>query len=91
LFSGADVGRAESPVAQTTLPSLVGSWEFTATPDTAAASPAPSIDGLATFTSDGSVVETDTTGLMGRVSPGCPAMAFGKQAQFRVDISSFVL
>ena len=48
--------------AQTTNPSLVGSWQLTFTPNspTAAPSVAPT-PGPATFTSDGSVVETDAT------------------------------
>jgi hypothetical protein len=43
------------------MPTLVGSWEFTATPNSGAHAFAPSFEGLATFTSDGSVVETDTS------------------------------
>jgi hypothetical protein len=57
-------------VAQTTGPTLVGAWEFTATPEPTAYTAAPSVDGLATFTSDGTVVETDTMSNLGRVSPG---------------------
>jgi hypothetical protein len=38
-------------------PSLAGSWQFTLTPATP--TPGISIPGLATFTADGSVVETD--------------------------------
>jgi len=41
-----------------TLPSLVGSWQFTLTPTTPV-SPVVPIPGLATFTKDGSVIETD--------------------------------
>lgn len=48
-------------------PSLAGSWELTFTPS---ASPTPlEIPGLGTFTSDGSLVETDGT----EVAPGAPA------------------
>src|SRR5712692_1877641 len=42
-----------------TAPTLVGSWEFTVMPTTNAHTAAVSIEGLATFTSDGTVVETD--------------------------------
>jgi len=44
-----------------TAPTLVGSWEFTVMPTTNAHTAAVSIEGLATFTSDGTVVETDTS------------------------------
>ena len=48
-----------SPVmAQTNIPSLAGSWEFTLTP-ASSQPPAPAIEGLATFTTDGSMIETD--------------------------------
>ncbi|MCU1274402.1 MAG: hypothetical protein JWO48_1833 [Bryobacterales bacterium] len=53
--------QAISPAfAQTNIPSLAGSWEFTLT---AAPGPlsSPAIEGLATFTTDGSVIETDTS------------------------------
>lgn len=43
------------------LPSLTGSWQFTLTPVTPIASVPVPVHGLATFTSDGSVVETDAT------------------------------
>lgn len=52
--------QAISPaVAQTNIPSLAGTWEFTLNPDPA--HPAPAIEGLATFTTDGSVIETDAS------------------------------
>ena len=57
-------------IAQTTTPTLVGSWEFTATPETTSQASPPAIEGLATFTSDGTAIETDTTAILGRVSPG---------------------
>ena len=41
-------------------PSLAGSWQITLTP-TAPPVPTAPISGLATFTSDGSVIETDTS------------------------------
>src|SRR5262249_17823570 len=59
-----------SMVAQSTGPTLVGAWQFTATPETTADTAPASIEGLATFTSDGTVTETDTTAIRGRVSPG---------------------
>ena len=71
-------------IAQSTAPTLVGSWEFTATPETTSDASRPAIEGLATFTSDGTAIETDTTGIWGGFRP---ATAFGKMAQFQVDIS----
>ena len=59
-----------SLVAQTTAPALIGAWQFTATPETSGDAVSPSIDGLATFTSDGTVTETDTLSVLGRGSPG---------------------
>jgi hypothetical protein len=59
-----------SMVAQTTGPTLVGAWAFTATPETKSDVAPPSIEGLATFTSDGTVAETDTMSIVGRISPG---------------------
>jgi hypothetical protein len=48
-------------VAQTNSPSLAGSWELTLLPLSPTAAALIPISGLATFTSDGSVVETDAT------------------------------
>ena len=45
--------------AAATPPSLAGSWQFTLTPTAPPASTPPEIPGLATFTTDGSVIETD--------------------------------
>ena len=59
-----------SLIAQTPTPTLVGSWEFTETSETTSHASPPTIEGLATFTSDGTAIETDTTGILGRVSPG---------------------
>lgn len=47
-----------TPAAAAT-PSLAGSWQFTLTPTTPPTPPTITIPGLATFTTDGSVVETD--------------------------------
>jgi hypothetical protein len=57
-------------VAQTggTLPSLTGSWQFAEQSNSAAA--AAVVSGLATFTSDGSVVETDTAEAASHATPG---------------------
>ena len=50
--------EAQSPKSM----ALVGSWQLTFTPNrTMAGSAAASFQGLATFTSDGSVIETDAT------------------------------
>jgi hypothetical protein len=59
-----------SLIAQTKGPTLVGAWEFTATPEPTTYATATSVEGLATFTSDGTVVETDTMSILGRVSSG---------------------
>jgi len=40
-------------------PSLAGSWQFTLTPTAPPTPPVVQIPGLATFTTDGSVIETD--------------------------------
>jgi len=65
LTAGISLGiilSASRPLAaQTSTPSLAGSWQFTLVPSSpTAAAPMP-IYALATFTSDGSVVETDST------------------------------
>jgi hypothetical protein len=54
-------------------PSLTGSWQFTLTPITPTASALVPIHGLATFTSDGSAVETDATEVVPTIgSAGTP-------------------
>ncbi len=52
-------------VSAATKPALIGSWQLTFTPSTPTP-PAISIPGLATFTTDGSVIETDGS----QVAPG---------------------
>jgi hypothetical protein len=54
---------AIQPLAAQTTPSLVGSWQLTFTPNSppSATPPVAPTPGLATFTSDGSVIETDAT------------------------------
>jgi hypothetical protein len=65
LFAWMAMGLAlaASPAGAASLPSLTGSWQLTFIP---ANSPTPlaSIPGLATFTKDGSVIETDGTELV---------------------------
>ena len=51
---------AQPTSAAAASPSLAGSWQFSLTPTTPPTPTAP-IWGLATFTTDGSVVETDTS------------------------------
>ena len=58
-------------MAQTSTPSLVGSWEFTVTTPSATSAVATlPFEGLATFTSDGTVVETDIQALLTPATPG---------------------
>ncbi len=58
-----------APTAAKAAQSLTGSWEFTLTPQ-ATRTPAVQFDGLATFTSDGSVIETDVAEVVGHATPG---------------------
>ncbi len=51
------IAISHQPISAAT-PSLTGSWQFTLTPTTPKTA-AAEIPGLATFTSDGSVIETD--------------------------------
>ena len=46
---------------QSVLPSLAGSWEFRLTPNPDATGSTRVVSGLATFTTDGSVIETDSS------------------------------
>jgi hypothetical protein len=63
----------------TTIPSIGGSWEFTLKP--ASKSAASSVSGVATFTSDGSVIEANTSEVALHATPGHgiwqPSPAFG--------------
>ena len=62
--------------AQGATPTLTGSWQFSLTPGSRSGSN-KSIPGLATFTSDGSVVETDGTEVVpSPTKPGAP-LTFG--------------
>jgi hypothetical protein len=72
MFCGLGSLAIQPVIAQTgtTTTSLVGSWEFTLTPNPSP-NPSPSISGLATFTSDGTVIETDTSEVVPvQISPG---------------------
>jgi hypothetical protein len=57
------VVSAPSQTSDAKSPTLVGSWQLTLTPTSPAGNAA--IPGLATFTSDGSVIETDGAELVG--------------------------
>jgi hypothetical protein len=73
VLSGLEPLAAQSP----TPPPLAGSWQFTLTP--AHSNPpttAPTIYALATFTLDGSAIETDSS----EVAPMSPAMTTGVHA-----------
>src|SRR6478672_6165491 len=59
---GLSLSAVEPVAAQATnLPSLAGSWQLTLTPVSPTASVLVRVAALATFTSDGSVIETDAT------------------------------
>ena len=59
---GLSLSAVEPGAAQATnLPSLAGSWQLTLTPVSPTASVLVRVAALATFTSDGSVIETDAT------------------------------
>jgi hypothetical protein len=51
-------------------PSLAGSWELTFTPTVPPTPPVIQIPGLATFTRDGSAIETDGTEVAMHATPG---------------------
>src|ERR1700680_4319460 len=57
VLSGVEPLAAQSP----TPPPLAGSWQLTLTPAPPNPVTAPTIHALATFTSDGSVIETDSS------------------------------
>ena len=50
-----------SSLGQSAPPSLAGSWEFSLIPDRNATGSSVMVPGLATFTTDGSVIETDSS------------------------------
>jgi len=54
-------------------PSLAGSWQFVLTPTSPPTPPVTQIPGLATFTTDGSVIETDGTEFAISPASGTPA------------------
>ncbi len=59
-----------SSVGQSTLPSLAGSWEFSLTANPNPTGSPAAVPGLATFTSDGSVIETDSSEVIpGKILP----------------------
>ena len=56
--------------SQSALPSLAGSWEFRLTPNPNATGSTAVVPGLATFTTDGSVIETDSSEVIsGQILP----------------------
>ncbi|MGA2134115.1 MAG: hypothetical protein ABSH50_17615 [Bryobacteraceae bacterium] len=61
------IAQPKSAVAAA--PTMAGSWELNFTPNAPPTTPVVPIPGLATFTTDGSVVETDGSEL----APGVPA------------------
>ena len=66
---GGLMAMAVQPItAATVTPALTGSWQFTLTPSTPPVPPVAQIPGLATFTADGSVIETDGTEFVPMVS-----------------------
>ena len=76
MFCGLGSLVIQPAIAQTgtTIPSLVGSWEFSLTPNLSPTQKPP-ISGLATFTSDGSVIETDTSEVVPvQISAGGPVL-----------------
>jgi hypothetical protein len=60
IFCALSLQAISPALAQSNIPSLAGSWEFTLTPDHGGPA-APAIEGLATFTTDGSMIETDAS------------------------------
>jgi|SRR5579871_124397 len=77
LFPGLMAVMALTPAllnAQINPNELVGSWHLTFTPKTPATPPVAPVPGLATFTSDGTVVETDGTEAVPIVVSPTPAV-----------------
>jgi len=63
---------AQPNSAAAATPNLTGSWQFTLTPTAPPTPPVVQIPGLATFTTDGSVVETDGAELVPMASSTTP-------------------
>ena len=59
LVCGAIVAVAQSASSSSNPPNLTGSWQMTLIPAQPSTLPSMEIPGLATFTADGSVIETD--------------------------------
>ena len=59
-----------SSLGQSVPPSLAGSWEFSLIPDPNGTGSSAMVPGLATFTTDGSVIETDSSqAIPGQILP----------------------
>jgi hypothetical protein len=65
-----------TPQQTDTRPALIGSWEFTVTPNPSPSTETP-VTGLATFTSDFTVIETDTNASALHLTPGHGAWQMG--------------
>lgn len=65
------IAFAVQPMSAAT-PSLAGSWQFTLTPTVPPTPPVTEIAGLATFTTDGSVIETDGSEIVSVSSSATP-------------------
>jgi hypothetical protein len=91
---GLSLSAVEPVAAQATnLPSLAGSWQLTLTPVSPTASVPVRVAALATFTSDGSVIETDATEAVpmmveGTAVYGTPGHGFGSPGRRSVTSSS---
>jgi hypothetical protein len=74
VIFGAVLSGMGAPASQPTTPSLAGSWQLTLTPAGPFPTPNATVQALATFTSDGSVIETDSSELA-LISPAVVATA----------------